>query len=223
MNEKQEQKDDRRKRMTNEELIKEYRSGTDVGERLYTQNIGFVRKIAVDTARAFGCLKVNSKHKLTSHSRDIIEELAQEGFLTFLEKLDFYNCVADVKLTTYLHPYIKGVMYRWLENHNKIPVIDIMPGSDDENNIWNQIENIADTTSPSVEEQAEQHFDSETLKAAFDSLSAKEKFIIGHTYGLFGYEKYTVDDIALVEMMTPGGVRKAEKRATERLKKHLFT
>lgn len=207
--------------MTNEELIKEYRSGTDVGERLCTQNIGFVQKIAVDAARAFGCLNFNSKHKLTSYSRDIINELVQEGFIAFFEKLDSYNCDADVKLTTYLHPYIKGVMYRWLENHNKIPVIDIMPGSDDENNIWNQIENIADTTSPSVEEQAEQRFDSETLKAAFDSLSAKEKFIIGHIYGLFGYEKYAVDEIALIETMTPDGVRKAEKRAMERVKRGL--
>lgn len=59
----------------------------------------------------------------------------------------------------------------------------------------------------------------ELLKEMFDSLSEKDKAILGHAFGVFGYEKKTLDEIALEEMMKIDGVEKAKNAALKRLKK----
>ena len=59
----------------------------------------------------------------------------------------------------------------------------------------------------------------ELLKELFDSLSEKDRAILGHAFGVFGYEKKTLDEIACEEMMKPDGVEKAKKAALKRLKK----
>lgn len=58
----------------------------------------------------------------------------------------------------------------------------------------------------------------ELLKEMFDSLSEKDKAILGHTFGVFGYEKKTLDEIALEEMIKIDGVEKAKSAALKRLK-----
>ena len=57
------------------------------------------------------------------------------------------------------------------------------------------------------------------MKELFDSLSEKDRAILGHVFGVFGYEKKTLDEIACEEMMKPDGVEKAKKAALKRLKK----
>jgi DNA-directed RNA polymerase sigma subunit (sigma70/sigma32) len=59
----------------------------------------------------------------------------------------------------------------------------------------------------------------ELLKEMFDSLSEKDKAILGHVFGVFGYEKKTLDEIAFEEMMKIDGVEKAKNAALKRLKK----
>jgi len=59
----------------------------------------------------------------------------------------------------------------------------------------------------------------ELLKELFDSLSEKDRAILGHAFGVFGYEKKTLDEIAFEEMMKIDGVEKAKSAALERLKK----
>ena len=55
--------------------------------------------------------------------------------------------------------------------------------------------------------------------AAFPyTLSAKDRAILGHTYGVFGYEKLSADELGLREMLSPDGVTKARKSALERLR-----
>ena len=58
----------------------------------------------------------------------------------------------------------------------------------------------------------------EYLEELFDQLSAKDKYILGHSYGIYGYEKYSIDQIALREMLTRDGVTKARSIALKHLR-----
>ena len=60
----------------------------------------------------------------------------------------------------------------------------------------------------------------EELEQLFRKLSAKDRAILGHTYGVFGYEKLSADELGLREMLSPDGVTKARKAALEHLKSH---
>lgn len=107
--------------LTNEELILQYYSGDEtVLEKLYHKNIGFIRDIAKEVAVSFNCYKKNSEHsnKITPYTKDILEELHNEGVL------EFFSCLRAkeydpnrAKLTTYLYPRLKGAMYRWMESN----------------------------------------------------------------------------------------------------------
>ena len=58
----------------------------------------------------------------------------------------------------------------------------------------------------------------ELLHELFEDLSAKDKFVLQHTYGLFGEKKYTLDEIALRLTMRVDGVEKARHAAEKRLR-----
>jgi len=58
----------------------------------------------------------------------------------------------------------------------------------------------------------------ELLHELFEELSAKDKFVLQHTYGLFGEKKYTLDEIALRLTMRVDGVEKACHAAEKRLR-----
>ena len=60
----------------------------------------------------------------------------------------------------------------------------------------------------------------EELEQLFHKLSAKERAILGHTYGVFGYEKLSADELGLREMLSPDGVTKARKAVLEHLRSH---
>ena len=57
----------------------------------------------------------------------------------------------------------------------------------------------------------------ERLQLLFDQLSGKERSILGHTFGVFGYEMLTASEIAVLELMTENGVNKAKRAAIEKL------
>lgn len=59
----------------------------------------------------------------------------------------------------------------------------------------------------------------ELLEEQFRKLSAKEQYILGSCYGVFGFEQKSVDDLSFEEMLTPDGVYKAKEAALERLRK----
>ena len=92
--------------MTNEELYRQYLSGdTEAFERLYLQMQGFIASVAKDAAQSFGC-----------SDKETLDELCAEGALELCECLSTgeYD-EARGKLTTYLHPFLRGKMYRYLE------------------------------------------------------------------------------------------------------------
>ena len=59
----------------------------------------------------------------------------------------------------------------------------------------------------------------ELLKPLFRSLSAKDRSILGHTFGVYGYEKLSADELGLRELLSSDGVTKARKTALEHLRR----
>ena len=94
--------------MTNEELYRQYLSGdTEAFERLYLQMQGFIASVAKDAAQSFGC-----------SDKETLDELCAEGALELCECLSTGEYDEERgKLTTYLHPFLRGKMYRYLEEN----------------------------------------------------------------------------------------------------------
>ena len=177
--------------MTNEELYRQYLSGdTEAFERLYLQMQGFIASVAKDAAQNFGCT-----------DKEILDELCAEGALELCECLSTgeYD-EARGKLTTYLHPFLRGKMYRYLEANLGAAVLP-----KDEMQRLKQAQRLHKEELLPLDEVAQ-------------TLSAKDRAILGHTYGVFGYEKLSADELGLREMLSPDGVTKARKAALERLR-----
>lgn len=58
----------------------------------------------------------------------------------------------------------------------------------------------------------------ELLKELFEALPKKDKHILGHSYGLFGYEPKDLDTLSLEQIMTVDGVIKARRAALKKIK-----
>ena len=245
--------------MTNEELYQKVRAGDAVAfEQLYGQLEDFIRAIALDVARKFGCKDTAAV--------TLMEDLCAEGSLELWERLQAGGYDEEAgKLTTYLYPFLRGRMYRYLETN-----LGVMALSKDEMERVRLAQRLYHTEDKSVEEIAAQmgisegtatrlvgyntHFLSvfdlrkedeegdplerllahqqgasaeqivyrkvclELLEQLFRSLSAKDRSILGYTFGVYGYEKLCADELGLREMLSPDGVTKARKTALEHLR-----
>ena len=246
--------------MTNEELYWKIQAG-DSGsfEQLYGQLENFIRAIALDAARRFGCAD--------AAAIPLLEDLCAEGNLELWERIQSsgYDGGAG-KLTTWLYPFLRGRMYRYLETN-----LGVMALSKDEMARVRLAQRLYHTEDKSVTEIAEQmgisetetarligyntHFLSvfdlqkedgegdplehllsnrqgasaeqivyrkvclELLDPLFRSLGAKDRSILGHTFGVYGYERLSADELGLLEMLSPDGVTKARKTALEHLRR----
>ena len=245
--------------MTNEELYQQIQAG-DPGafEQLYGQLENFIRAIALDAARKFGCKDAAAV--------TLLEDLCAEGNLELWERLQASDYDGEAgKLTTWLYPFLRGRMYRYLETN-----LGVMALSKDEMARVRLAQRLYHTEDKSVEEIAAQmgisegtaarlvgyntHFLSvfdlrkedeegvplewllsnrqgasaeqivyrkvclELLEPLFRSLSAKDRSILGHTFGIYGYERLSADELGLREMLSPDGVTKARKTALKHLR-----
>ena len=177
--------------MTNEELYRQYLSGdAEAFEQLYLQMQGFIAFVAKDAAQSFGCT-----------DKEILDELCAEGALELCERLSVEEYDEERgKLTTYLHPFLRGKMYRYLEANLGAAALP-----KDEMQRVKQAQRLHKEELLPLDEVAQ-------------TLSAKDRAILGHTYGVFGYEKLSADELGLREMLSPDGVTKARKAALERLR-----
>lgn len=177
--------------MTNEELYRQYLSGdTEAFEQLYLQMQGFIASVAKDAAQSFGC-----------SDKETLDELCAEGALELCECLSTGEYDENRgKLTTYLHPFLRGKMYRYLEANLGAAALP-----KDEMQRVKQAQRLHKEENLSPDEVAQM-------------LGAKDRAILGHTYGVFGYEKLSADELGLREMLSPDGVTKARKAALERLR-----
>ena len=177
--------------MTNEELYRQYLIGdTEAFEQLYLQMQGFIASVAKDAAQSFGC-----------SDKETLDELCAEGALELCECLSIGVYDEDRgKLTTYLHPFLRGKMYRYLEANLGAAALPR-----DEMQRVKQAQRLHKEELLPLDEVAQ-------------TLSAKDRAILGHAYGVFGYEKLSADELGLREMLSPNGVTKARKAALERLR-----
>lgn len=76
---------------------------------------------------------------------------------------------------------------------------------------------LSEETSISTDKFVQKKLCLELLEKQFNNLPDKDKYILGNSMGVFGYEKKTLDEIALVEMMTIDGVIKARKSIIRKL------
>ena len=177
--------------MPNEELYRQYLRGDAAAfEELYLQMQGFIASVAKDAAQSFGCA-----------DKEMLDELCAEGALELCERLSVEKYDEERgKLTTYLHPFLRGKMYRYLEANLGAAALP-----KDEMQRVKQAQRLHKEELLPLDEVAQ-------------TLSAKDRAILGHTYGVFGYEKLSADELGLREMLSPDGVTKARKAALERLR-----
>lgn len=194
--------------MSNEELIRKYydEHDEDALMQLYEQNMDLLWSITRKIAKAFGCAE-----------SDVLDDLVSEGILAFSEVIykGSYD-EAKGKLTTYVYPFIKGAMYRWLEKNAGPAALsyeeaNAMPTADN----YLHAGEILSLRSPaeSVEHQVMTKIGLERLPGILNRLSSKDRYLLGHYFGVFGYEKQKVADIAFELEMTIDGVYKAIKTA----------
>lgn len=197
--------------MTNEELLRKYYAehDEDALAQLYEQNMDLFWSIARKSAKACRCAE-----------SECLDDLVSEGILAFSEVI--YKGGYDEtkgKLTTYVYPFIKGAMYRWLEknagpvdlSYEELEEANAMPTADN----YLHAGEILSLRSPadSVEYQVMTKIGLKHLPNILSRLSSKDRYLLGHYFGAFGYEKKKVADIAFELEMTPDGVYKAIKAA----------
>lgn len=102
-------------------------------------------------------------------------------------------------------------------NTHSLSVYDLLPeDSDDDPYDYLEITDL----SVSVDRIVYHKICIELLHELFEELSAKDKFVLAHAYGLFGEKKYTLDEIGLRLTMRPDGVEKARRAAEKRLREN---
>ena len=258
--------------MTNYDLVTAFYNGDESAlEKLYLQNSKFIYSIAKKVAMSFNCYNTTPEppHNLTDYTKELLEELCNEGALMFfhcLRKKDFDPNKA--KLTTYLYPWLLGAMYSWMGNNigvlsltgkemsalrkvqklyysdlktveeisaecnlsvskiqnlisyntHFLSVYDLVSQDEtEETDPYNYIGD--DNLSKSVASIVYHDLCLEYLKELFDTLSEKDKEILGYYYGVYGYEKINLEDLSIKYMLTVDGVRKARDSAIKKLKK----
>lgn len=209
--------------MTNEELLQRHMDGdASALEQLYEQNIGLIKRIVERCLIDFGYLPSDKKfsERAAPAAEYLRQELFSEGTLAFCEQIcsGTYD-PSRGKLTTYLYPRIRGALYRWLEKYqNKsthtASISDLIPDIE----IDEPIE-FADKQSLPVDRIVYQKICLELLQELFNGLSDKDKSILGHSFGVYGYKKYSLDELGLKEILTMDGVIKAREMALVRLQK----
>lgn len=249
--------------MTNEELIAQYRRDPNDKETMHQlcqQFKKLIRKLAIECARSFHCVFYRENGKgYTAYTDFIIEDLVGEGRIALIEAIrsDCYS-PDTAKLSTYVYPFIKGAMYRWLESNigavgisrHEMQKVRQAQRMYHERTLVNEIaqsmhlsESEAawlinyNTHALSMEQLIEEDFSSEDgeqlrysmeygvmlkiwlslLPEVFEKLKKKDKHLLGHLYGVYGYEKKSLDTLALELELTTAGVYKARDNAIRHL------
>ena len=87
---------------------------------------------------------------------------------------------------------------------------------ENENDVFDYL--AADQDAESPEEAACRSIEIDRMREAFLSLSKKEQDILGKCFGVFGYRKETLSEIAMYHMMKEDAVEKAKNRALKKLR-----
>lgn len=251
--------------MTNEELIEQYRrdpNNVETMQQLYQQSRKLIRKLATESARSFHCLFYRDNGKdYTAYTDSVMDELVGEGTVALIEAIRSDRYAPETgKFSTYVYPFIKGAMHRWLENNigavavskhemqkvrqaqqmynEGIPINEITQSMKLSEAQLSQLLNY-NTHALSLDQLIEDDFSFEggeqprcsmeytvmlkiwlsLLPEVFGKLKKKDKHLLGHLYGVYGYEKQSPDTLALELELTTAGVYKARDTAHKHLRK----
>lgn len=256
--------------MTNEELMRQYQTNPakadDALSQLCEQNMGLVWDLAKKCAADFGIGSGDPR------AEDMKEELSSEGFLAMMEAISSGNYDENKGMfTTYVYPFIKGAMYRWLEKNvasvevsrqtmaiiQKVRqmcydygtpapeiarVLKISEAEVAKHLAWNtdpvtiedlenekkmpDVENLINidgmmfqrNSIEAVEHRVMSKIWLSKLPDIFDKLRVRDKFILGHFYGIYGYKLKGKPQLALELELSIDGVYKARDAAVEHAK-----
>lgn len=199
--------------MTNEELVARYLGGDEEAlEALCRSLSGFVRTVALACMRKLGVIQPGDK--LGAYQLDALEEMCCEGWAVV------YACISGGKydaskgrLTTYLYPFLWGAMWRYGKKQMAYRVHTV--------SLWDFEEGeeypLADPGEP-ADRVVYRKVCVELLGELFERLSEKDRAVLGSCFGVFGFEKLPLEEIALRELLTVDGVVRAKKAALGRLR-----
>lgn len=182
---------------TNEELCQRIQSGDRfAGESLYLQNKGYLYRLAEQCVERYDCAAVK-------------DDLIQVGTLALLDAAQRFDPARGTKLLTYATIFLRAAMVRQAKAWRK-----------QEHSLLNA--DLPDTDRLSPEQHFLRRATWERLHRTINStLSLDERDIVIALYGLGNREEREVDEVARVMMMRPDSVRKAHKRALNKLQSAL--
>ena len=183
--------------MSNEELMRRFADGDAAAfAELCEQNMALVRSRAKLIAREYGC----------EGQKETLSDWESVGMLAFAE------CVgggrydeSQGKLTTYVVPFIDGAIRRYAKKELRHAAMT----ADDE-----PAEQLADA---SAEDTVRRAMETEELRQYFESLPKRDRDILGKCFGVFGYQKEPLRDIAMYHLIGEDAVEKAKRRARDKL------
>ena len=188
---------------------------------LYLEHQNFIESCAKKTAKRYGC-------------GNMLEDLLSAGTIAFLEQINRYDEKQDAAVTTFLHPYIMGAMRREVEKNsspfslsrrefeqihkNGLLARTRFVSLDEPDEGGNELYDSVPASQTPIEQQVYLKIRHDYLQTAFDSLSFKEREILGSSFGFSGHKKQTLAEIGEAFQMKENAVLKAKNRALGKLR-----
>lgn len=155
------------------------------------------------------------------------EDLVSVGYLVILQKIKDFNESLGASFSTFVYPFLLGTMKREIERY-LYPMH--IPKDEFQKNLGLLKTNFLDIQSIigyeasrfDVEKIVLNKIYTECIFEEFNKLNFKEKRILGGFYGVFGYEKQTIVDLAEEFQMKENAIQKAKDKAVEKLSYNCF-
>lgn len=178
--------------MTNEELMQSYIDGNDNAiEGLYNNNIRYIRKLLYTKLK-----------KAKIMNKDFAEDCESVAVV------ELYRLIKNKKydrnkalFITYITRYINRVIDLQIEKYYELVDVISLDYLNEEDH-WNPIPQ-------SLEFKTFNIMALEMLQELFFNLTKREQDLLGAYYGIYGYEKLSIDEIAIFQRLTTNGALKA--------------
>lgn len=187
-------------------------------DEILQNNIGLIKQCAFIISNKF------NRH-------DLYEDLVSEGIIAFYEQINNFNSSIGTAYSTYIYPHLMGSMRRFIEQNMysiQLSKREFQQLKDKSLHI-DSLESYMDTGKDLSSHEVSVHktvlnkIYIEIIEKTFnEELSFKEKFMLGSYYGVFGYEKLTLEDIGEYFCIKENAVIKARDKAFEKLRRVAF-
>jgi len=186
----------------------------------YEEHKDFIEGCANTISRKYGC-------------RNILEDLVSAGAMAFLEHIGGYDEKQGAAVTTFLHPYIMGAMKREAEKNfsafslsrrefeqiRKEGALTQARGVSLDGPDGKGLAELIPSREAPVEREVYTKICLEHLQAAFESLSFREREILGGFFGVYGHKEQTLAEIGEAFQIKENSARKSKDRALDKLRK----